>query len=149
MHSHTCTLGLCYSMYPEFCFLFVWVRSTYSNMVLRLRNSRWSGLHVQGLKLVPHRPTSVKPGPKVTPPFSETWEALEKCVEEGLIRSIGVSNFSPEKIEKFILPDAKIRPAVNQVHPTTHTITPINLVSSKVTLYLPGHPVNFAPPSTS
>lgn len=60
------------------------------------------------------RPTSVKPGPKVTPPFSETWEALEKCVEEGLIKSIGVSNFSPEKIETF-MPGAKIRPAVNQV----------------------------------
>ncbi|KAL3133790.1 hypothetical protein ABBQ32_008269 [Trebouxia sp. C0010 RCD-2024] len=67
-----------------------------------------------------HWPTSVKPGPKVTPPFSETWEALERCVEEGLIRSIGVSNFSPEKIEKFILPDAKIRPAVNQVEMHAH-----------------------------
>ena len=61
------------------------------------------------------RPTSVKPGPKVDPPFEETWAALEKCVEEGLIRSIGVSNFSPEKIESSILPMAKIRPAVNQV----------------------------------
>jgi len=63
----------------------------------------------------PSRPTSVKPGPKVDPPFEETWAALEKCVEEGLIRSIGVSNFSPEKIESSILPMAKIRPAVNQV----------------------------------
>jgi len=57
----------------------------------------------------------VKPGPKVDPPFEETWAALEKCVEEGLVRSIGVSNFSPEKIESSILPMAKIRPAVNQV----------------------------------
>ena len=64
---------------------------------------------------VPFRPTSVKPGPKVDPPFEETWAALEKCVEEGLIKSIGVSNFSPEKIESSILPKAKIRPAVNQV----------------------------------
>ena len=60
------------------------------------------------------RPTSVEPGPKVTPPFTETWEALEKCVEEGLVKSIGVSNFSPEKIQTF-MPTAKIRPAVNQV----------------------------------
>ena len=68
------------------------------------------------------RPTSVKPGPKVDPPFEETWAALEKCVEEGLIRSIGVSNFSPEKIESSILPMAKIRPAVNQV--CLHAATP-------------------------
>jgi len=66
----------------------------------------------------------VKPGPKVDPPFEETWAALEKCVEEGLIRSIGVSNFSPEKIESSILPMAKIRPAVNQAcpHPNTHLL---------------------------
>lgn len=73
---------------------------------------------------MPCRPTSVKPGPKVVPPFSETWEALEKCVEEGLIKSIGVSNFSPEKIETF-MPGAKIRPAVNQVyhhHPVLHAL---------------------------
>ena len=70
------------------------------------------------------RPTSVKPGPKVDPPFEETWAALEKCVEEGLIRSIGVSNFSPEKIESSILPMAKIRPAVNQVCLPALTPTP-------------------------
>lgn len=71
----------------------------------------------------------MKPGPKVTPPFSETWEALEKCVEEGLIKSIGVSNFSPEKIQTF-MPDAKIRPAVNQVqrhHPASFLSCTLNL----------------------
>ena len=57
----------------------------------------------------------MKTGSKVEPPFEETWAALEKCVEEGLVRSIGVSNFSPEKIESGILPKANIRPAVNQV----------------------------------
>lgn len=57
----------------------------------------------------------MKTGSKVDPPFEETWAALEKCVEEGLVRSIGVSNFSPEKIESGILPKANIRPAVNQV----------------------------------
>lgn len=88
---------------------------------------------------MPCRPTSVKPGPKVTPPFSETWEALERCVEEGLIRSIGVSNFSPEKIEKFILPDAKIRPAVNQVHPTTYTTTLLNLVLNHLVFSKPSY----------
>lgn len=67
-----------------------------------------------------HWPTSVKTGLKVDPPFEETWAALEKCVEEGLVRSIGVSNFSPEKIESGILPKANIRPAVNQVEMHAH-----------------------------
>ncbi len=44
----------------------------------------------------------------------ETWKALERAVDEGLVRSIGLSNFSPEKIEKW-LGDARIKPAVNQV----------------------------------
>ena len=35
-------------------------------------------------------------------------------MEQGLIKSIGLSNFSPQKIESFIS-DVKIRPAVNQV----------------------------------
>ena len=39
---------------------------------------------------------------------------MEECVDKGLVRSIGVSNFSPEKIEAFFS-DAKIFPAVNQV----------------------------------
>lgn len=84
------------------------------------------------MKVLPCRPTSVKPGPKVTPPFSETWGALEKCVEEGLVKSIGVSNFSPEKIQTF-MPDAKIRPAVNQVHHHPHYHHPM-IVSLNITV---------------
>ena len=48
------------------------------------------------------------------PFLQETWTAMEECVDKGLVRSIGVSNFSPEKIEAFFA-DAKIFPAVNQV----------------------------------
>ena len=39
---------------------------------------------------------------------------MESLVDQGLVRSIGVSNFSPEKIEA-ILKSARIKPAVNQV----------------------------------
>ena len=39
---------------------------------------------------------------------------MEDLVDRGLVRSIGVSNFSPEKIQA-ILESARIRPAVNQV----------------------------------
>ncbi|KAI7741325.1 hypothetical protein M8C21_024492, partial [Ambrosia artemisiifolia] len=42
------------------------------------------------------------------------WEAMEECQNLGLTKSIGVSNFSSQKIEE-ILSFAKIPPAVNQV----------------------------------
>ncbi|KAJ7521746.1 hypothetical protein O6H91_19G067200 [Diphasiastrum complanatum] len=47
-----------------------------------------------------------------------TWQALEKCVEEGLVHAIGVSNFTVEKLTS-LLDYAKIVPSVNQVerHP--------------------------------
>ena len=51
-------------------------------------------------------------------PIIETWRALETCVEEGLTRNIGVSNFSARKLEN-LLDQCRVRPAVNQVemHP--------------------------------
>jgi len=42
------------------------------------------------------------------------WRGLEQCVELGLTKSIGVSNFSCKKIED-LLTYANIPPAVNQV----------------------------------
>lgn len=51
-------------------------------------------------------------------PIADTWRALETLVEKGKIRSIGVSNFTSDKIEE-LLKTAKIKPALNQVeaHP--------------------------------
>lgn len=51
-------------------------------------------------------------------PYRETYEALESLVEEGLVRSIGVSNVTVPLLLD-ILSYAKIPPAVNQVesHP--------------------------------
>ena len=50
-------------------------------------------------------------------PLNETWAGMEDCVESGLAKHIGVSNFSIKKIEA--LNNAKIRPEVNQIelHP--------------------------------
>lgn len=50
----------------------------------------------------------------MAPPLNETWAAMEALVDLGLVRSIGVSNFSPEKIEA-LLQSSRIKPAVNQV----------------------------------
>lgn len=51
-------------------------------------------------------------------PISVTWKAMEECVEAGLTRHIGVSNFSIKKI-KELLNACEIKPEVNQVesHP--------------------------------
>jgi len=51
-------------------------------------------------------------------PVIETWKAMEKCVEKGLVKDIGVSNFSKKKLQDLIA-EASIKPAVNQVelHP--------------------------------
>lgn len=46
--------------------------------------------------------------------IEETWKALEECVKLGLTRSIGLSNFNSEQIER-IMKVAEIKPVVNQV----------------------------------
>ena len=49
---------------------------------------------------------------------AETWRALERLWQEGLVRSIGVSNFLPHHLEA-LLAEATVAPAVNQLelHP--------------------------------
>jgi len=51
-------------------------------------------------------------------PTGETWLGMERCVEQGKSRHIGLSNFSKAKIDA-LLPHTSIRPAMNQVelHP--------------------------------
>ncbi|EPQ53067.1 Aldo/keto reductase [Gloeophyllum trabeum ATCC 11539] len=50
--------------------------------------------------------------------LKEAWKEMEEVQEEGLTRSIGVSNFDVEDFEQF-LPEARVKPAVNQIefHP--------------------------------
>lgn len=44
----------------------------------------------------------------------DTWKALEECVKEGLVKSIGLSNFNHQQIQD-ILDNSVIKPAVLQV----------------------------------
>ncbi|PGH10614.1 hypothetical protein AJ80_07465 [Polytolypa hystricis UAMH7299] len=51
--------------------------------------------------------------------IKDTWQAMERLVEKGKVRSIGVSNFTTERVQE-VLSFAKIPPVVNQIeaHPT-------------------------------
>lgn len=46
--------------------------------------------------------------------FTETYKAMEECVTLGLAKSLGLSNFNSEQIDK-ILAMATVKPVVNQV----------------------------------
>ncbi|MDX6317164.1 MAG: 2,5-diketo-D-gluconate reductase [Nocardioidaceae bacterium] len=50
--------------------------------------------------------------------YVETWRALQKLAEDGRARAIGVSNFTPEHLQR-LLEETDVVPAVNQVelHP--------------------------------
>jgi 2,5-diketo-D-gluconate reductase A len=50
--------------------------------------------------------------------YVETWKAFVELQSEGLVRSIGVSNFQPEHLERVIA-ETGVEPAINQVelHP--------------------------------
>lgn len=48
-----------------------------------------------------------------------TWDTLTNFVEDGTIRSLGVSNFGPKHIDELIEHNPKVKPVVNQIecHP--------------------------------
>ncbi|XP_041486721.1 aldo-keto reductase family 1 member C15-like [Microtus oregoni] len=79
-----------------------------------------------------HSPIAMKPGGDLMPKdasgkiifdnvdIRDTWEALEKCKDLGLTKSIGVSNFNRKVLELILnKPGLKYKPVCNQVecHP--------------------------------
>lgn len=71
--------------------------------------------------LLVHWPESWLPGtedPDTEVTIQETWAAFEALVDEGLVRHIGVSNFSLSQVEE-VLNFARIAPVLNQIelHP--------------------------------
>lgn len=64
-------------------------------------------------------PDSGMPGkPDDTVTIQQTWEAMEELVDRGLVKHLGVSNFSVKQVEE-LLECARIKPVANQVelHP--------------------------------
>lgn len=50
--------------------------------------------------------------------YLETWKAMEDLIETGKVRSLGVSNFNSQQLDRLVS-SARIKPVVNQVecHP--------------------------------
>ncbi|XP_023404730.2 aldo-keto reductase family 1 member C23-like protein isoform X4 [Loxodonta africana] len=74
-----------------------------------------------------HNPMALKPGEELLPKdehgklifdtvdLCATWEALEKCKDAGLAKSIGVSNFNRRQLEMILnKPGLKYKPVCNQ-----------------------------------
>lgn len=55
--------------------------------------------------------------------FTKTWAEMEKLLESGMVKAIGVANFSTVNLEK-LLKTAKVMPAVNQTE--LHPLLPQN-----------------------
>jgi len=75
------------------------------------------------------------------PTFIDTWKEMEKLLETGKVRSIGISNFSVKTLER-LLPHVTVVPAVNQVemHPLLPQLELLDYCKSKsilLTAYTP------------
>ncbi len=46
--------------------------------------------------------------------YVETWQAMERLRSDGVIRSVGVSNFAPEQLTR-LMSEGTVKPTVNQV----------------------------------
>ncbi|XP_068134144.1 aldo-keto reductase family 1 member C15-like isoform X2 [Hyperolius riggenbachi] len=91
------------------------------------RSLRQLQLEYMDLFLI-HTPLEMKPGDDPFPKddygqyifhntdLQDTWEAMEQCVDAGLTRSIGVSNFNHKQLELILnKPGLRHKPVCNQV----------------------------------
>ncbi|XP_040823968.1 prostaglandin-E(2) 9-reductase-like [Ochotona curzoniae] len=93
-----------------------------------------------------HFPAAMKPGEELFPTdengkpvhdrvdLCATWEALEKCKDAGLVKSIGVSNFNRRQLEMILnKPGLKYKPVCNQVecHPYLNQSKLLDFCKSK------------------
>ena len=71
------------------------------------------GLDYLDLLLI-HWPNPLKYREQWPAATQETWKAMEKLYNDGLVRAIGISNFRPHHIEA-LMQTATIKPMVNQI----------------------------------
>ncbi|XP_021916998.1 aldose reductase-like isoform X2 [Zootermopsis nevadensis] len=85
--------------------------------------------------------------------YVDTWKAMEECVKLGLAKSIGLSNFNSQQIQR-VLDVATIKPVVNQVecHPYLNQSKLLDFCKERgilLTAYSPlGSPGILAKPDT-
>jgi len=90
----------------------------------------------------------------ISVPIQSTWEAMEALVKEGLVKNIGVSNFSCQGI-RDLMSYANIKPAVLQVelHPYLQQVNLVRYAQSvgiHVTAFSPlGHGASYWNPSVA
>ncbi|KAK5650295.1 hypothetical protein RI129_001324 [Pyrocoelia pectoralis] len=99
----------------------------------------WPVAFKEGKELFPAGPDGAMQCSNVN--FLDTWKAMEKLVGQGLVKSIGISNFNKRQIET-LLNVATIRPVMNQIecHPYLNQKDLIEFCKSKgiaITAYCP------------
>ncbi|KIX04153.1 uncharacterized protein Z518_07707 [Rhinocladiella mackenziei CBS 650.93] len=57
----------------------------------------------------------------------KTWQVLESLHEKGIISQLGVSEFSSERLSKF-LPEVRVRPTVDQINVKDCCVVPKSLI---------------------
>ncbi|XP_055905087.1 aldo-keto reductase family 1 member B1-like isoform X2 [Eupeodes corollae] len=99
----------------------------------------WPMAYAEGESLFPSTPDGKTQYSDVD--YVDTWKEMEKLVDAGLCKSIGLSNFNKKQIER-VLAVARIQPATNQIecHPYLNQRKLMDFCKSKnivITAYSP------------
>nr|XP_020010903.1 aldo-keto reductase family 1 member C1 homolog isoform X1 [Castor canadensis] len=107
----------------------LWPTFSHPDLVKTCLQRSLENLHLDYVDLyLIHYPLAMKPGDENIPKdehekiifdtmdICATWEAMEKCKDAGLAKSIGVSNFNHRQLEMILKkPGLKYKPVCNQV----------------------------------
>nr|XP_044618395.1 aldo-keto reductase family 1 member C23 isoform X1 [Equus asinus] len=130
-----------------FCTSKLWATSLRPQLVRPALEKSLKNLQLDYVDLyIIHFPVAVKPGEEHLPQDEQgrmifdtvdlcaTWEAMEKCKDAGLTKSIGVSNFNRRQLEMILnKPGLKHKPVCNQVecHPYLNQSKLLDFCKSK------------------
>lgn len=82
----------------------------------------------------------------------KTWRVLESLHEQGVISQLGVSEFSSERLSKF-LPEVKVRPTVDQINVKDCCVVPKSLImyakENQIELLTHADCMDILPPGTT